>query len=105
MRKIFYSRPIDDIQEVAEQELGRKLTLAEIRKVEESIVKRIAWYDAIANAMYKCFPEEAEKAASNFDFSETDRFSIKPTDKNVCPTKWSINQTDSFRRIIYIFQI
>ncbi|KKO20881.1 MAG: hypothetical protein BROFUL_00388 [Candidatus Brocadia fulgida] len=44
--KIIYSINIDDIQNVAEQELERKLTAKELRLVEGKVGDYINWYEA-----------------------------------------------------------
>lgn len=46
--KIIYSLTVDDIQNVAEQELSRKLSTKEIEKIVDLIAEKINWYDAIA---------------------------------------------------------
>ncbi len=50
--KIIYSINIEDIQNVAEQELERKLTAKELKLVEDKIGDYINWYEAILNAIY-----------------------------------------------------
>ena len=49
--KIIYSINIEDIQNVAEQELERKLTDKELRLVEDKVGDYINWYEAILNAI------------------------------------------------------
>ncbi|MBE7446977.1 MAG: hypothetical protein HS132_17865 [Planctomycetia bacterium] len=49
--KIIYSINIEDIQNVAEQELDRKLTEEELRLVEDRLGDYVGWYEAILNAM------------------------------------------------------
>ena len=46
-----YKLTIEDIQNVAQQEIGRDLTSDEIRKVRVSIPDKIKWYDAIADSI------------------------------------------------------
>jgi hypothetical protein len=46
--KIVYQLTIEDIQEVAMQELDRELTNEEIKELIEPIAEKIPWYDAIA---------------------------------------------------------
>lgn len=41
----------NDIQNVAQQEIGRDLTSDEIQKIKESISEKINWYDAIADSI------------------------------------------------------
>ena len=50
--EIFYSLSIADIQTVAKEEIGRKLTHEEIEKIKDSIAERIKWHDAISDAIY-----------------------------------------------------
>ena len=52
MTRIAYSINIENIQNVAEQELERKLTAKELRLVEDKIGDCINWYEAILNAIY-----------------------------------------------------
>jgi hypothetical protein len=49
--KIIYQLSVEDIQNVAEENFGRKLTSKEIKKVLDPIADRITWYDAIYNAI------------------------------------------------------
>lgn len=37
-----------DIQNVAQQEIGRDLTSDEVKKIKDSIAEKINWYEAIA---------------------------------------------------------
>lgn len=45
--EMIYSVSIEDIQQVAEENFGRKLTSKEIEKILDPIADRIPWYDAI----------------------------------------------------------
>ena len=45
--KIIYSINIEDIQNVAEEEHGRKLTKKELKVIEDKIGDYIDWYGAI----------------------------------------------------------
>jgi hypothetical protein len=47
----YYSINIEDVQNVAEQELERKLTAKELRLVENKVGDYINWYEAILNAI------------------------------------------------------
>ena len=58
MRKIIYQLTIEDIQEVAKQELDRELTKAEIKLLIDPIAEKIPWYDAIANSIYEQLGED-----------------------------------------------
>ena len=49
--KIIYSLTNEDVQTVAEQELGRPLSAEEIALLEEQIAERIPWYDATAESI------------------------------------------------------
>jgi len=60
--KIFYSLSFSDIQNVAEQELGRKLTPVEIDKVADAVSKRIAWYNIIADVLFFEIEDEEKKS-------------------------------------------
>jgi hypothetical protein len=51
--KIIYSLTIEDIQNVAQQEIERELNLQEIEVIKESIAKKMNWYDAIAYSIYE----------------------------------------------------
>jgi hypothetical protein len=45
--KIIYSINIEDVQNVAEEELGRKLTKKELGIIEDKLGDHIDWYNAI----------------------------------------------------------
>ena len=49
--KIIYSINTEDVQNVTEQELERKLTAKELRLVEKTVGDYINWYEAILNAI------------------------------------------------------
>jgi len=46
--KIIYSLCAGDIQDVAEDELNRKLTEDELKKVVDKVGDYISWYDVIS---------------------------------------------------------
>lgn len=50
LNKIIYSINIEDVQTVAEEELGRELTDDELKFVEDKIGDYIDWYDTISLA-------------------------------------------------------
>jgi hypothetical protein len=50
---VFYSLNEEDIQNVALQEIERKLSESEIESIKNLIAFNINWYDAIANAIYE----------------------------------------------------
>lgn len=52
---IVYSIDIKDIQNVAEQELDRKLTPEELKLIASRIGDYISWYDAVALAINEKF--------------------------------------------------
>lgn len=49
--KIIYSINIEDVQNVAEEEIGRKLTTKELKVIEDKIGDYIDWYSAIDMAI------------------------------------------------------
>ena len=49
--KIIYKLTIEDIQNVAQQELERNLTSVEVNKVVDLIGETIDWYNPIADAI------------------------------------------------------
>jgi hypothetical protein len=48
---IIYSLTIEDIQIVANHELGRDLTSNEIEKIKDTVAEKLLWYDAIADSI------------------------------------------------------
>ena len=48
INKVIYSINIEDVQKVAEDELGRELTEIEVKIIEDRIGDNISWYDAIS---------------------------------------------------------
>jgi len=59
--KIVYSICIGDIQEVAQDELNRKLTEEELKKVIDKMGDYITWYDAISYSFDALELKEAEE--------------------------------------------
>ncbi len=49
--ELIYKLNIEDIQNVALQEIGRELTSGEIKSIESKISENIKWYDVIADAI------------------------------------------------------
>jgi len=49
--KIIYSLNIEDVQNVAEEELERALTKKELKIVEDKLGDYIDWYEAISLAL------------------------------------------------------
>jgi hypothetical protein len=56
--KIIYQLTIEDIQEVAMQELDRELKKEEIKRIINPIAEKIPWYDAIAEAINEMIVEK-----------------------------------------------
>lgn len=50
--RIVYQLIVEDIQTVAYESLGRKLTLKEIEKVENKLGDTVPWYNAIETAIF-----------------------------------------------------
>ncbi|MBI3164628.1 MAG: hypothetical protein HYZ24_08090 [Chloroflexi bacterium] len=48
---IVYSINIEDIQNVANQEINRELSDDEVKRVEELIGKKIDWYEVILDSI------------------------------------------------------
>lgn len=59
--KIIYSLCIGDIQDVAEDNLNRKLTEDELKKVVNRVGDYISWYDAIELTLSELNIEPAEE--------------------------------------------
>jgi len=51
MNQIIYQLTVEDVQNVALEELDEKLSLDEIKSIEDLIAKRIDWYGANADAI------------------------------------------------------
>ena len=49
--KIIYKIVVQDIQDVAQEEIDRKLTDDEINKIIDTIGERINWYDVVADSI------------------------------------------------------
>lgn len=49
--KIIYSINIEDVQNVAQDELGRDLTQQELKVIEDKIGDYFDWYDSISFAI------------------------------------------------------
>lgn len=49
---IIYQLSVQDIQDVANDTLGRHLSAEEIESILDSIAKRIPWYSAIQDSIY-----------------------------------------------------
>ena len=57
MNEIVYKLIIEDIQNVALEELDRELTHQEIQKLIDPIAENIPWYDAIARSINEVIRE------------------------------------------------
>lgn len=60
---IIYQLTVEDIQTVAMEIMSRELTEMEIRILIDPIGDRLAWFDAIENAIRHCFQSEVDKYA------------------------------------------
>ena len=62
--KIIYSINIEDVQNVAEEELGRKLTKKELKIIEDKLGDYIDWYSAIDMAIKNEILNHSKKDSS-----------------------------------------
>jgi hypothetical protein len=60
-RKVIYYINVEDLQNVAEQELDRKLTDKEIDLIGEKLGDHIGWYEAILETINDVIVVEQEK--------------------------------------------
>jgi hypothetical protein len=60
MKTIYYKLTIEDVQNVAMEELDRELTRKELMQIEDPIAENIPWYDAIASAIEKVVDKSKE---------------------------------------------
>jgi hypothetical protein len=58
LNDIIYSLNVEDIQNVSQQEIERKLSVTEIESIKELIASKINWYDAIAEAIHQSIKTE-----------------------------------------------
>jgi len=49
--QIIYQLTVEDVQNIALEELDEELSLEEIKDIEDLIAKRIDWYGVIADAI------------------------------------------------------
>lgn len=49
--EIIYQLTVEDIQTVANDELSRDLSFAEIKNIQDLIGEKINWYDVIADSI------------------------------------------------------
>jgi hypothetical protein len=59
--KVFYSLSYEDIQNIAEEDLGRELTENEIESVVDEISERIDWTAAISDVLLDKFQLATKK--------------------------------------------
>jgi hypothetical protein len=57
MHKVIYQLTVKDVQNVAEQELGRKLSIQEIAMLQDRIANKISWYEVIADSIDEMITE------------------------------------------------
>lgn len=50
--RIVYQLIVEDIQNVSRELLGRRLTVQEIKKVEDKLGDTVPWYNAIESAIF-----------------------------------------------------
>lgn len=62
--RVIYSINIEDVQNVAEEELGRKLSKRELEIVEDKLGDYIDWYSAIDLTIQNEILNLSENAAS-----------------------------------------
>jgi hypothetical protein len=64
--KIIYSINIEDVQNVAEETLHRKLNNEELALIEDNIGRHIDWYDAISSCIHelKYYKQKAKEKAA-----------------------------------------
>jgi hypothetical protein len=58
--RIVYSINVEDLQNVAEQELDRELSEKEIRFIEERLGDYIDWYGAIASTLNEVMKKQSK---------------------------------------------
>ncbi len=69
--KIFYYLTIEDIQDVANEQLGRDLSPNEIEQIKDKIAEKVNWYDAIAyTIMENITPGVVSKSDLTIEVSE-----------------------------------
>lgn len=59
--KIIYSINIEDVQNVAQQVMGRLLTSSEIEIVEDKIGEQIDWFEAIASVISEYIEQQNDE--------------------------------------------
>ena len=57
MHKVIYQLTVKDVQDVAEQELGRNLSIQEIAMLQDRIANKISWYEVIAESIDEMITE------------------------------------------------
>ena len=61
MHKVIYQLTVKDLQNVAEQELGRDLSVQEIDMLQDRIANKIFWYEVIAESINELIVEPKSK--------------------------------------------
>jgi hypothetical protein len=51
MIKVVYKITVDDVQSVAVKEIGRELSMDEIKNIQEFIAEKINWHDVLADVI------------------------------------------------------
>ena len=73
--KIIYSINIEDVQNVAEQEIGRELSENELKVVEDNIGDQFDWYEAINSVIASHIIHETKISANNV-VTDSERSSV-----------------------------
>lgn len=79
--KIIYSINLEDVQNVAEEEIGRKLTNKELKIIENKIGDYINWYSAIEMAMQNEILHWQQKEARRFIDQKRDKEPFRGAEK------------------------
>lgn len=66
--KIIYSLNIEDVQNVAEEELGRQISKKELKIVEDKVGDYIDWHEAISLALNDAVSSQKSKKRDNDGF-------------------------------------
>ena len=62
--KIIYSLNIEDVQNVAEEELGRRASKKELKIIEDKVGDYIDWHDAISLSLNDAVSSQKSKSES-----------------------------------------
>ena len=66
--KIIYSLNIEDVQNVAEEELGRQASKRELKIVEDKVGDYIDWHEAISLSLNDAVSSQKSKKRDNDGF-------------------------------------